>query len=112
MHLCHKTMLGADIINIQELRFFAYSDPIIFKINRISYQDFNSALEYLIHNNYIEINKAQRYVLTEHGLHYFENQFEFRKQTFYKSVILPIIVSIAINTPNWWPWLIKLVTKR
>lgn len=53
--------------------------------------------------------------VSEDGYHYFEKYNEYKHQQFLNGVIWPIIVatitSVIANTPNWLPWLLRLIQK-
>ena len=91
-----------------------YKNPWYRFIRHIKDQDVYDATDWLENNGYIkrDVHKLGNIYLTQEGLHYFELLQEDKKSIFLKSFALPLIVSIAINTPNWWPWLLKWVSKR
>lgn len=83
-------------------------------IRRVKDRDVYDATDWLENNGYVKrnVNQTGDIYLTQEGLHYFELLQEDKKSVFLKSFVLPLIVSIAINTPNWWPWLLKWVSKH
>lgn len=47
--------------------------------------------------------------ISDDGEHYFEKYHDEQLRWFLRSAIVPLIVSILANTPNWWPMILKLL---
>ena len=90
------------------------NSPWYHSIRRISDDDIFEATRWLIENGFIKEADLPGYdmELTSKGLHFFEMLKSERWAIFWKSFVIPFIVSIATNIPNWWPWLLKWVSKR
>ncbi|WP_369957395.1 hypothetical protein [Levilactobacillus brevis] len=53
------------------------------------------------------------FAISPDGLHYFEKYHEYKREQFFNGIVWPVIVatltSLIANTPNWLPWLLKLM---
>ncbi|MFD1455198.1 hypothetical protein ACFQ44_05795 [Levilactobacillus lanxiensis] len=47
--------------------------------------------------------------ITDEGHHFFEEYHEQQIHWLFKSALIPLIVSILANTPNWWPMILRLL---
>lgn len=47
--------------------------------------------------------------ISDEGQHYFERYHDEQLRWVLKSALIPLIVSIVANTPNWWPMILKLL---
>lgn len=47
--------------------------------------------------------------ISNDGQHYFEKYHDQQIRWILKSALIPLIVSILANTPNWWPMILKLL---
>ncbi|WP_203648957.1 hypothetical protein [Secundilactobacillus yichangensis] len=45
--------------------------------------------------------------ITADGKHYFEKFHDQQIRWLTKSALIPLIISILANTPNWWPMILK-----